>query len=122
MKFESIPAGIPKTQEDGGSKIFKRASEIIKNTPQKHLPQIISELEQYVKLRTLNETRFEDLPEELRKEIGTGDPMDEFIERVNNFDQWDLLTDEYGFTPDSNEPKYTINDINELIAELKNHK
>ncbi|MFZ2188787.1 MAG: hypothetical protein WAV73_04460 [Candidatus Moraniibacteriota bacterium] len=119
MNF-NIPAAPKLPEQQAESKISKRADEIKKDLPKSQLPQITSELEQYLKLRILSETiLLKDLPDELRKEIGTRDPVDEFLARVEGFDLWDALTDEYGFTPDSNTPKYTIGELKELISELK---
>jgi hypothetical protein len=123
MNFNTptVPTGAPKSPEQQAeSKISKRADEIKKDLPKSQLPQIISELEQYLKLRILSETpSFQDLPDELREELGTRDPMDEFVEKVADFDLWDTLTDEYGFAPDGSAPKYTTNEIKRLIVELK---
>lgn len=119
--MESLGMGmnIPKSSEQNTPKFVERANEIKKNVPENQLSQVISELEQYIQLRRLNENQYEDLPEDLREEIGTIDPMDEFIERVGNFDPWDTLTDEYGFAPDSQTPKWTIDELENLIKELK---
>lgn len=109
----------PKKEKEVTNKVTQQANEIKEGTPKEHLPEVISNLEQYIKLRTLNETTYENLPDNIREEIGTRDPMDEFIDTVGDFEGWDYLTDAYGFTPDNKTPKWTIAEIKQLVSELK---
>ena len=102
------------------AKVNKQAKELRGQTPKQHLPEIIGNLEQYIKLRTLYEVQYQELPEDLREEIGTRDPMDEFIDTVGDFEGWDDLSDAYGYNPPgSKEPQWSIDELKKLVAKLK---
>jgi len=107
----------------GIPKFLQRAQEIRESVPAAQLPQVISELKLYLKLRRLSEIHYEYLPENLREEIGTADPMDAFNEAFLRDEDleglWDTLSDKYGYDPDARHPKWTISELVTLIEELE---
>ena len=120
MEPRDIGMGSRKTPDQGEeSTILKRVKEIKENVPEKNLPQVISELEQYINLRKLYEVEYEMLPDDLREDIGTQDPITEFGRRVPDFDPWDELQDQYGPTPSSDSPQWSIEELEELVWELE---
>ena len=99
----------------GLSKVAARARQIKESTPARQLPQIISELKKYLKLKQLNELAYRNLPDDLREEIGTREPQDVFIESLEDettFDLWDSINVYYG-------ENWTLAEIHDLIAELE---
>ncbi len=121
---------IPKTSPDaatskpaeqsGPAKVMNRANEIRQNTPKARAQEIISELEQYTKMRTLMKTSYRDLPDDLREEIGTRDPMDEAMDRMGEMDPdtLDALEETYG-SADGGDAKFSIAELQALVQELK---
>ena len=63
-----------------------KIQEIREGTPKEHLEEVVSNLRQYLKLRQLNGTQYQDLPDDLRQEIGTRDPADVFIKMMDDAD------------------------------------
>ncbi len=76
-----------------------KAQELREQTPPDHLPEVISNLKKYLRLKRLAELSYRDLPDELRSEIGTRDPQDVFQESLDDdatADLWFELQDAYG--------------------------
>lgn len=104
--------------ENPNNKISQEAANILSENDAARLSAKINELKQYLVLRQLYEHRLEDLPKDVRDDLGTSDPMDEFIEQVGNFEKWDEMTEKFGYEPD--EPaKWSTEEISELIRQLE---
>lgn len=105
--------------EHDSTKITEKVLEYIDNVPLRNLPQVITELEEYLKIRIISEAiTFEDLPVSLREEV---DSYSEALERRENFEPWDILTDQYGYLPGSKKPQWSNIELEILIEELKKY-
>jgi hypothetical protein len=112
MGFESFPGA---SQEKPALDVHKKAEELRQAVPPERLHETLADLRAYLKLKQLNEVPYAELPEDLREEIGTGNPNDEFIDRVTGADEelWEMMQDAYG-------PDWTHKDVEQLVAELEN--
>lgn len=65
-------------------------------TPLDKRPEVIGNLKKFLRLKTLAETSYQNLPEDLRHEIGTRDPQDVFQEALDDDETADLWFDLQG--------------------------
>ncbi len=95
-------------------KVRAKIESIMQDVPENKLPSVIADLRAYARLKQLNEVSYRDLPEDIRYEIGTRDPMDVFLDEVSGTagEQWDSMQDFYG-------PEWTYTDVNKLIEALE---
>lgn len=112
--------GIPET-EVSKTKIAQKVMEIKEETPKSHLPEVIENFETYLELRILDKTyKFEDLPQYIKNKMEPGqEPSVEFMDRMYDFEPWADFTEIYGYAEDGKTEKWTIDELKQLIAELK---
>jgi len=89
------------------NKIEARATELKTSIPKSKLPSIIDDLKRYV---------------EIRQMYNPEDPhaMDDYIDAMSSFEPWEIMTDIYGHTPNQEDPKWTIVELEKLIDLLQN--
>jgi len=93
-------------------KIEQKESEIISNTPKENLQQITQDLKWYLKYREKDD--------EARKYPSNMDLHTEVQDMIEeDFDLWDSIHEQYGWTPEDNNPKWKTSEIAELVKKLE---
>ena len=103
------------------TKVAQKVAELKEGTPKEHLPEVIGNLESYLELRILDKTHlFEDLPDYIKAKMEPGQsPSVEFMDRLYDFEPWADLTEAYGHSQEDKTEKWTIDELQQLITELK---
>ncbi len=110
-KFENPSEGMG-LEKEGGPKVEKKVVEILESVPKNQLGGVISDLKWYLEYRRLDD--------EAKRYPGDSGRFDTATDKMmENFDLFDALNGQYGWSPENQTPKWTAEELGELIEQLE---